>query len=88
MSDDTDHTMIKDTHIRVRRLETRLTSYMEAKGFSTQLKKPVWSDEGEIILPNLASSLKMILAVIPEGHKEDIVVKCDGKEIIVFDMAE
>jgi hypothetical protein len=57
---------IKD---RCRRMETRLTRYMEAQGFDTTARPPTWR-EGEITIPSPAVSLKDILNVIPDTWGE------------------
>ena len=78
---------IVEIRTRCRRIETRLTSYMESKGFDTQSKKPVWI-EGSIKLPNLSCSIKDILAVIPKDWPDDIVISHDGKDVIEFNLVE
>ena len=54
---------------RLRRIETRLTKYMQERGFETQVQKPVWRD-GEIHIPSLDVRLKDILEAVPDSWCE------------------
>ena len=72
---------IKEVVDRTRRIETRLTRYLEAQGFETFAKRPIWR-EGEIHIPNLNCSIRDCLAVIPPGWFEA------GNEIEIFHKAK
>lgn len=65
---------IREVIDRTRRIETRLTSYLEAQGHPTNARKPVWEHEpglGWVVkLPSLQTSFKDILDVIPRGIDE------------------
>jgi hypothetical protein len=56
---------------RTRRIETRLTRFMEAQGFDTQVQRPQWlppqeaGAAGAILLPTPATSLRDCLDVVP-----------------------
>ncbi len=63
---------IKETFDRTRRIETRLTRYLEAKGFETKVQKPLW-DRGTVQIPSMACSVKDILEAIPPGVREAAV---------------
>jgi hypothetical protein len=49
---------------RLRRIETRLTSFMEQNGFDTGSKKPEWRQD-HVVIPSMSARLDDILAVIP-----------------------
>lgn len=72
---------IKD---RCRRLETRLTKYLETQGFDTQRRMPLWKN-GEIAIPSMECSVADIMSVIPKpcGHRH-IVVTHKGDELFVL----
>ena len=54
---------------RLRRIETRLTKYMQERGFETQVQKPVYDRAGDrLTVPSLDVRLKDVLAVIPDGE--------------------
>jgi hypothetical protein len=75
---------IKD---RLRRVETRLTNYLEAQGHNTGAVKPEWVGQGRAIhLPSLKSNLRDILKVIPEGlaFRGDITIVCKGIRVGVI----
>lgn len=57
---------MKEVMDRCRRMETRLTRFLELQGFDTQTAKPMWQADGVIHIPSPATSLKDCLAVIPE----------------------
>lgn len=50
---------------RTRRIETRLTRFMEESGFDTQVQRPTWSG-GIIHAPTSSVSLRDCLAIIPD----------------------
>jgi hypothetical protein len=54
----------KETLDRVRRIETKLTSFLEAQGHDTESDRVMWED-GAIKVPSLAVSLRDVLAAIP-----------------------
>ena len=66
----TDSTAISEILDRTRRIETRLTRFMEDQGFDTQVRRPVWNN-GVINVPSPATSLKDCLAVIPPSWNPD-----------------
>lgn len=49
---------------RCRRMETRLTKYLESQGFETGTKKPVWRD-GTIQAPSIDCSMRDLLRCVP-----------------------
>lgn len=58
---------------RCRRMETRLTKFLETQGFDTKVRRPLWRN-GEVIVPSMATSLHDVLATIPaEWNKSNEV---------------
>ena len=80
----TSEEQLKEVYDRVRRVETRLTSFFHFMGFDTTAGKPVWIEKtGTIIVPTDASSLKEILAAIPTHWDRDAEVWCKGKFVCI-----
>lgn len=77
--DNTALALLQEVVDRTRRTETRLTKYLEAIGFVTGARKPVWQG-GAIEVPSPATSLTDILSVVPDtwNPDADIVVLCHG----------
>lgn len=73
---------IKD---RLRRIETRLTKFMEAQGFDTGTQQPEWHD-GIVEVPTDGCSLRAIKDVVPADWpvSEEIEVRCKGKFLVSF----
>ena len=63
--DNTALALLQEVVDRTRRTETRLTKYLEAIGFVTGARKPVWQG-GAIEVPSPATSLTDILSVVPD----------------------
>ena len=57
----------KEVVDRLRRLETRVTKFMEAQGFETQARRPRWSEDGIVAIPNPSCAIKDFMATIPES---------------------
>ena len=54
---------------RLRRIETRLTKYMQERGFETQAQVPIYGGSNDrITIPSLDVRLKDVLAAIPDGE--------------------
>jgi hypothetical protein len=62
---------IKEIQDRVRRLETRMTKWLEEQGFDTGVKRPTWEPAGIVQVPSMDCSLKHILSVIPGDWDAD-----------------
>jgi len=58
---------------RLRRIETRLTSFLHSQGVNTNSAMPVFSGNC-VTIPSMACSLKDILGAIPEGYGMSINV--------------
>ncbi len=80
---------IKEIQDRCRRMETRLTRFLEAQGFETGTMKPSWHG-GVIKIPSPACSLKDMLAVVPDDWSADdeITVTHKGEEVMGFFIPE
>ena len=70
---------------RLRRIETRLTKYMQERGFETQVQTPVWNN-GKVIVPSLDVRLRDILTVIPESWARANDGDCPQMEVIHKDV--
>lgn len=70
---------------RTRRIETRLTRFLESQGFDTQVQKPVWRN-GQIDIPTAACSIHDCLEVVPKDWKSDqeIEVYHKGEFVMAF----
>jgi exonuclease VII large subunit len=68
---------------RTRRIETRMTRFLEERGFDTKVQRPAWSD-GVVTIPTLGASLKDILSVIPRRWTKEVEVECDGESVITL----
>lgn len=64
---------MKEVVDRCRRMETRLTRFLESQGFDTQVKRAMWRDDdpssaglrSTIVVPSPAVSLKEVLTTVP-----------------------
>ncbi len=62
----TDDEFRRETSDRLRRLETRLTKFMEWMGFDTEVRRPTFDAQlGRLDIPTDAASLRDCLAAIP-----------------------
>ena len=68
---------------RLRRIETRLTRYMEAQGFDTEVRRPEWLD-GFMELPTDATSLRDCLAAIPEAWQGTVTLTVKGRTVAIL----
>jgi hypothetical protein len=76
---------VKEILDRCRRIETRLTRYLEIQGFATETRKPVWFPLTSILdVPSPEVSLKDCLAAVPEKWMCPISVEHKGREILRF----
>lgn len=66
---------------RLRRIETRLTKYLETQGVETVIRRPLWDGDGIIRVPSPGTSLSEILSVIPTSWPDEanVAVLCKGK---------
>jgi len=69
---------IKEIGDRMRRLETRLTKFMETQGFETKSRRPVFEPGesiGTVSIPSMGCSVKDILASISEDWDQGLEVQ-------------
>jgi hypothetical protein len=52
---------------RVRRLETRVTAFLEANGYDTRVRRPLFKDGG-VFVQSAATSISEVLSSIPKWH--------------------
>lgn len=69
---------------RLRRVETRLTKFMEWSGFDSQVRKPRWSS-GTIVVPSLGATLKDCLEVVPADWSNSSAIFVVHKEQTVLE---
>ena len=68
---------------RVRRTETRLTKFMEAQGFDTQVARALWvPDPGYVLVPSPAIAIQEVIAVIPSDYAGLMVGVKVGSELL------
>lgn len=68
---------------RLRRVETRLTKFMEWSGFDTDIQRPVWTN-GKLDLPSDAQSVRDCLAYIPPEWMGDVALVVKGQIVAVI----
>lgn len=86
MNTNTTTAQVADIHLRVRRLETRMTKFMEAQGFDTGCLRARWLGDSVVEVPTPACSLKEIMSLIPADWSLDRGVRVvhHGKVICVL----
>jgi hypothetical protein len=76
---------MKEVVDRCRRMETRLTRFLESQGFDTQVKRATWRGDGTIIVPSPSVALKEVLATIPSTWSRDVAIDIEHKgEILAW----
>jgi predicted NAD/FAD-binding protein len=71
---------VNETRDRTRRVETRITKYLETQGFDTQVRRGQWLPALSIIeVPARDVTLREIIELLPAGHSErvPVVIKND-----------
>lgn len=73
---------IKEIADRCRRIETRLTKFLESQGLETKVIRPAW-EAGCVHITSLSCAIKDILDLIPADwdHDEEIIVYYRGQEV-------
>lgn len=76
--------ILREVRDRTRRIETRLTKWLEAEGFETKVQRPVWRGDGRLDVPTRSCSLADCLSVVPPDWPgdEEIGVFCNGEFIV------
>lgn len=67
---------------RTRRIEMRLTTLMEAQNIETGVHRPVWSN-GVVHIPSRMSSLRDVLAAVPETWPRDREIELRMKDVVL-----
>lgn len=69
---------------RSRRIETRLTRFIEAEGIATGIQRPWWMDD-RVMIPSPMTTIDAILKVIPENWPDPIrlVLKEDQNHVVL-----
>lgn len=75
--------VLKEIQDRARRIETRLTKFMEQQGFDTGVARP-WFHDGRVRIPSRASSIIDILGVIPAEWVEQEVEIFEQDELVAI----
>ncbi len=70
---------------RLRRIETRVTKFLETQGFDTKVKRPSF-DDGMLEIPSLQCAIKEILSAVPDDYVGTVTVTHKGDEVLVFDV--
>lgn len=82
MSPSADYDM-KEVVDRCRRMETRLTRFLESQGFDTQVKRATWRHDGGshgvVTVPSPAVALKEIMATIPSNWSPEDGIRVEHK---------
>ena len=65
---------------RLRRIETRLTKYMQERGFDTQVCQPRF-EEDSLHLPSLDIRYRDILTAIPHDYRGELRLWHQGIEV-------
>jgi hypothetical protein len=69
---------------RCRRIETRLTRFLEMEGIETGIKHPWWVD-GQVMVPSTMITIDAILNCIPESWSNPVqVVLKEGQDLEVL----
>ncbi len=72
---------------RCRRMETRLTRFLETQGFDTQVKRAEWrAQDGVVVVPSPSTSLKEILMMVPYEWDSSVPIRVEhkGETMAVF----
>jgi hypothetical protein len=75
-----DRDRIGEIQDRLRRIETRLTKYMQERGFETQVQKCVF-EEDSLHLPSLDVRYRDILTAIPKEYRGELRLWHQGMEV-------
>ena len=68
---------------RVRRIETKLTKFIESQGVDSGARHPIWlSTNGSIHMQSLETSVKELLALIPPNWPRAVQVIHKGRTIL------
>lgn len=74
----------KEVMDRMRRMETRMTRFLELQGFDTKVKRPVW-EAGYVQVPSMACSLHDMLGAVPPEWPVDALVTVKHQDAVVLE---
>ena len=77
----------RETSDRLRRLETRLTRFMEWSGFDTEVRRPQFYD-GVLDIPTDATSLRDCLLALPSDWTSPVSLVQKGRVIATLSRQE
>lgn len=58
---------------RSRRIETRLTRFLEAEGIQTGMQRPWWTDN-RVMIPSPTTTIDAVLKCIPENWPDEVEI--------------
>ena len=71
---------------RLRRIETRLTRYMQERGFETRVQPCKWdNDTAEVQVPSMDVRLRDVLAIIPKQEDRVVEIRHQGQLVASLD---
>lgn len=73
-----DRDAMREVLDRCRRMETRLTRFLELQGFDIGVRRPEWVEPGTIQVPSPSVALQACLAIVPLTWPptQRIAIKC------------
>ena len=75
---------MKEVVDRCRRMETRLTRFLETQGFDTQVKRAEWrAQDSTVIVPSLSTPLREVMAMIPREWSASNAIRVEHKGVHV-----
>jgi hypothetical protein len=74
-----DRANLQETIKRCRRIETRLTRFLEAEGIQTGIQRPYWTG-GRILIPSPMITIDAIVQCIPAQWPTAVPVALKGEE--------
>jgi hypothetical protein len=75
-----------EVYDRVKRIETKVTNYLNAIGFETNCAKCAWQEPNKVIMPSMRASLIDILDCVPDDIRAATVIEawCKERCVMVF----
>ena len=87
MSTPADSPAIMEILDRSRRIESRLTSFINKCGFTPNGKKPIWNGADlSVTVQSRETALDEILGVIPDHVTDDVAIVFAGKTLCVLSL--
>jgi hypothetical protein len=79
--------ILRELRDRMRRVETRLTKFLQSQGFDTMSQQPLWKD-GVVDVPSMSCSIKDVMSVIPGDWDSDIAIVHKRQPMMVWSQWE